>query len=62
MSETATESFISRPISIQPSDWAKIEKMAAEKRLNPSSLIRMLVMPLIEAWERENSANCQEAD
>ena len=39
------EYFISRPLSIQRSDLARIKKMAEDKRVNFSSLVRMLVGP-----------------
>jgi hypothetical protein len=54
MSDIAPERFESRPISIQPSDWDRITRMAQAKRLNPSALCRMLILPQVEAWEREN--------
>jgi hypothetical protein len=47
------EYFISRPLSIQRSDLARIKAMAENKRVNFSSLVRMLVMPQVEAWECE---------
>lgn len=50
-----TEKVISRSISIKPSDMTRIENMAWAKRENFSSMILTLVMPQVEAWEREQT-------
>lgn len=45
--------FFSKPLSIEPKDWARIERMAQSHQRSTSAQIRSLVMPQVEAWERE---------
>lgn len=55
MNDQLTEKFTSRPFSVQPSDLARIERMANAKRLNFSALVRTIVMEEVEQWEQENN-------
>ena len=54
MTTEENQNYVSKPYSTTPNDWERIKRWAAAQNRSASAQIRTIVMPAVEAWEREN--------
>jgi hypothetical protein len=54
MEETTNREYQSKPLSILPRDWARLERMARARQQSTSGLIRSLILPFVEEFEKVN--------